>query len=59
MCIIPMQIFHPDSNEVLDTYSMLDNCSQSRFVKEEIIVVLGITVADTRATVKKLNGEIL
>ena len=53
-----MQIFHPDSNEVLDTYSMLDNCSQSRFVKEEIIVVLGITVADTRATVKKLNGEI-
>ena len=42
-----VQIRHPDSNKVLDTYVMLDNCSQGTFVKEETIEVLGITGAET------------
>ena len=53
-----MQIRHPDSNKVLDTYVMLDNCSQGTFVKEETIEVLGITGAETRVTVKTLYGDI-
>ena len=36
MCVVPVQIRHPDSNKVLDTYAMLDNCSQGSFLKEEI-----------------------
>ena len=58
MCVVPVQISHPDSNKVLDTYAVLENCSQCTFVKEEIIETLGITGAETRVTVKTLNGEI-
>ena len=58
MYVVPVQIRQPTSNMVLDTYAMLDNCSQSTFVKEEIIEVIGITGAETRVTVKKINGEI-
>ena len=54
MCVVPVQICHPDSKKVLDTYAMLDNCSQDTFVKEEIIEALGITGAKTRVTVKTL-----
>ena len=58
MYVVPVQIRQPDSNKVLDTYAMLDNCSQSTFVKEEITEVIGITGAETRVTVKTINGEI-
>ena len=33
MCVVPVQIHHPDSSKVLDTYVILDNCSQGKFVK--------------------------
>ena len=49
------QIRHPDSNKVLDIYVMLGNCSQDTF---EIIEALGITRAETRVTVKTLNGGV-
>ena len=38
---------------------MLGNCSQGTCVKEEIIEALGITGAETRVTLKTLNGEVL
>ena len=57
MCVVPVQIHHADSSKVLDTYAMLDNCSQGTFVKEKIIEVLGITGAETRVIVMILNGE--
>ena len=58
MCVVPVQIHHPDSSKVLYTYAMLANSSQGTFAKEEIIEVLGIIGAGTRVTVKKLNGKI-
>ena len=58
MYVVPVQIRQSDSNKVFDTYAMLDNCSQSTFVKEEIIEVIGITGAEARVTVKTINGEI-
>ena len=58
MCVVPVQICHPDSNKVLDTYAMLDNCFQGTFLKEEMIEALGVTEAGARVTVKTLNGEI-
>ena len=58
MCVVPVQMHHPDSNKVLDTYAMLDSCSQGLFVKEEIIEALGIIGAEARVAVKTLNGEI-
>ena len=57
ICVVPVQIRHPNSDKVLDTYAVLDNCSKGTFVKE-IIEVLGVTGAETRVTVKTLNGEI-
>ena len=41
------------------THAILGNCSQGACVKEEIIEALGITGAETRVTVKTLNGEVL
>ena len=58
MCVVPKQICHPDSSKVLDTCTMLDNWSQSIFIKEEIIEALSITGAESRVIVKTLNGEI-
>ena len=58
MCVVPVQIRHPNFNKVLGTCAMLDNCSQDTFVKEEMTEALGITGAETRVTVKTLNGEI-
>ena len=58
MCVVQVQMHDPDSNKVLDTYSILDNCSQGPFVKEEIIATLDITGTDTRVTEERLNGEI-
>ena len=55
MCVVPIQIHHPDSNKVFDTYAMLDSCSQGTFIKEEIIEKLGITRAEKIVTVKTLN----
>ena len=55
---MPVQIHYPDSNKVLDTYAILDNCSQGTFEKEEIIEALYIAGVETKVTVKTLNGEI-
>ena len=43
-----MQVCYPDSNKVLGIHSILGNCSEVTFVKEEIIAVLGITRAKAR-----------
>ena len=40
MDVVPVQIHHPDSKKVLDTYAMLDKCNQGTFVKKEIIEAL-------------------
>ena len=37
---------------------MMNSCSQSTFVKEEIIEALGINGTETRVTVKTVHGEI-
>ena len=58
MCVVPVQMHHPDSSKVHDTYAMLDSCRQGLFVKEGITEALGITGAETRAAVKTLIGEI-
>ena len=58
MCVAPVQLRHPDSSKVLDTYAMFDNCSQGTFVKEEITEALGITGEETKVTVKTLSGEV-
>ena len=58
MCVVPVQIRHPDSNKVLHTYARLENYSQSTFVMEAIFGALGIPGSDTRIIVKTLNGDI-
>ena len=58
MCVVPVQTRNPDSIKVLDTYAILENYRQDTYVKEEIIEALAIPGADTKVTVKTLNGEI-
>ena len=55
---MPLQIHYPDSSKVLDTYAILDNCSQGTFENEEIIEALDIAGVEAKVTVKTLNGEI-
>ena len=55
---MPVQIHYPDSNKVLDTYAILDNCSQGTFENGEIIEALDIAGVEAKVTVKTLNGEI-
>ena len=55
MSVVPVEIYHPDSNKFLNTYAMLDNCSQGKFEQEEIIEALGTTGVETRVTVKTLT----
>ena len=34
LCVVPVEIRHPYSSKVLDTYEMLGNCIEGTFVKK-------------------------
>ena len=57
MCILPIDIYCDKTNSQVQTYAMLDNCSQGTFIKESLINHLKISGLTTSITVKVLNGE--
>ena len=57
MCILPIDIYCDKTNSQVQTYAMLDNCSQETFIKESLINHLKISGLTTSITVKVLNGE--
>ena len=56
MYVVPVWIMHRTS-KVLDTYAMLDSCSQGTFMDEQLLDELQILGRKTTITVKILNGE--
>lgn len=57
MCVVAVNVRHPDSNKIVSTYALLDSCSQGTFVTDEIINELHLSGVNTTVTVKTLNGE--
>ena len=41
--VVSVWVAHKNSTKMFKTYAMLDNCSQSSFVRDELIEDLGIT----------------
>ena len=57
MCVVPVKVSHSKSKKEFSTYTMLDNCSQGMFIKEDIQKKLGAVGREADITVKTLNGE--
>ena len=54
MCVVPVKVSHSKSRK---EFSMLDNCSQGTFIREDIQKKLEAVGRETDITVKTLNGE--
>ena len=57
MCIVPVKIKHGDSNKMVTTYAVLDNCSQGFFILHSSIKKLGIQGIKKTLKLKTLHGE--
>ena len=57
MRIVPVNIKHGDSNKMVATYVMLDNCSQGSFILRCTIKKLGIQGIKANLKLKTLHGE--
>ena len=57
MCIVAVWVGHKSSRKMVKTYSVLDNCSQGFFIKEEIIEELEITERKLKLSLKILTGQ--
>ena len=55
--IVSVKIKHGDSNKMVTTYAMLDNCSQGSFILDSAIKKLGIQGIKTTLKLKTLHGE--
>ena len=59
MSVVPVKLFHGNSNKVISIHTLLDNCSQGTFVMKSIVDTMGIDGTPTSITIKTLNGESL
>ena len=57
MRIVPVNIKHGDSNKMVATYAMLDNCSQGSFILGCAIKKLGIQGIKASLKLKTWHGE--
>ena len=57
MCVVPVWVGHRNSRKMVKTYTMLDNCSQGPFIKDEIIEDLGISDRKLKLGLKTLTSE--
>ena len=57
MCVVPVKIKSSSSRKVLNTYAMLDCCSQGTFINSELTKKLRTEGTMTTIEVKTLNGE--
>ena len=58
MCVIPVRVSHKQSRTVINTYALLDSCSQRTFVKVEVLKEMNPEGKGTTITLKTLNGEV-
>ena len=57
MCVVPVQVRLKGSGSVVETWAMLDNCSQGSFVKTNLLKELKVQGINTSVTIKTLNGD--
>ena len=57
MCVVPVQVRLKGSGSVVETWAMLDNCSQGSFVKTNLLDELKVQGINTSVTIKTLNGD--
>ena len=58
MSVVPVKLVHENSNKVISTHALLDNCSQGTYVMKGIIDIIGIDGTPTSITLKTLNGDV-
>ena len=57
MSIVPVQLVHENSNKVINTHALLDNCNQGTFVMKSSDT-MGKDGTPTSITIKTLNGDV-
>ena len=57
VCVVPVAMKHKNSSREVKTFTMLDNCSQGTFVKEDLMKKLNVGGRATSTSIKTLNGE--
>ena len=57
ICVVPIWVGHKNSTKMFKTYAMLDNCSQSPFIRDELIEDLRIIGMKLQLSLKTLTGE--
>ena len=57
MSIVPVQLVHENSNKVINTHALLDNCNQGTFVMKSSDM-MGKDGTPTSITIKTLNGDV-
>ena len=57
MCVVPVRVRHKNSNTVVRTMAMLDNCSQGSFVKNDLLEKFAVEGTHTSITINTLNGK--
>ena len=57
MCIVPVNVKHGDSKDMITTYTMLDNHSQGSFIHDKLVNELGVHGMKTTLNLRTLHGE--
>ena len=58
MSVMLIKLVHENSNKVISTHALLDNCSEGTFVVKSIADTMGIDGTPTSITIKVLNGDV-
>ena len=56
--VVPVKLVRENSNKMISTHALLDNCSQGMFVMKSIVDTMEIDGTPTSITVKTLNGDV-
>ena len=56
ICIVPVKIRYVNKRKEVTKYTLLNNCSQGTFVREDVVHKLQASGTRTKITVKTLNG---
>ena len=57
MCIAPMKVKKKDSINEVQTYALLDSCSQGTFILDKMVKAFGTSRRKISVTIKTINGE--
>ena len=57
MCIVPVRVKRKDSIDEVETYALLDSCSQRTFTLDKLANAVGTSGRKSSITIKTINGE--